>query len=145
MTALALLLALFGAAKAPSIETLVDRERHASSLPCGIDDELYVPDEGELAYLKEEATAVLGRTPSFHQLRVTMVARGIIRRSIGRRQNLSCEDIIGIHDAALERAEEQVSASEPARRTAPRSRPRVMEQMLRGIPTSAPEIQHDSN
>lgn len=146
MIAAILLVSLFGAPKAPSIEALVAHERNASSLPCGIDDELYVPDEGELAYMKEEAAAVLGRAPSFHQLRVTIVARGIIRRSIGKRKNLSCGDIIGIHDAALERAEEQVTASEPVRRTSGRSRPQALEQMLRSSPaTSTPEIQRDSN
>lgn len=125
-----LLLALCGAPKSPSVEALASYERQVSSLPCGIDEELYVPDEGELAALRSEATATLGRAPTFRRLRVTLTARGIIRKQIGKRRNLSCEDIIGIHDAALERAEELIPETKPTRQS--RSRPSFTEQALRG-------------
>ena len=141
MIAVALLLLAGATAKVPSVEVLAERESRATALPCGVDEELEVPSDEEIAQARQAAIAV-GIRPTFHRMRVELVARGIIRKRIGRR-DLSCEDVIEIHDAALEQAEELVAKSEPhARGAAARNRPRALEQMMQSGAES--EVQNDS-
>ena len=136
-----ILLLLAGASRVPTVEALAERESRASALPCGVDEELEVPSEVEIEQARQAAILV-GIRPTFHRMRVELTARGIIRKRIGRR-DLGCDEVIEIHDAALEQAEELVTKSEPRRRgTSARNRPRALERMMQGGAES--EVQNDS-